>query len=235
MTDEQLADELRALARTAVVPPVADGLAAAVLERIAEPPVRRTFAEVVRSRWRALLGLLAILLAGALVAPPVRAAVAEWLNIGGVEAQPVGTGPTSAPPPPAAAGELSLQQAAERAGFVPIVPKALGTPSKVDASEGMVAMSWETADGVVRLEQFKAQLSPMYIKKYYKELEYLQVVNGYWFSTPHELVLDDETGNEVRVRVAGPTLVWVYEGMTFRLEGFSDKARATAIAVSAVR
>lgn len=235
MTDEQLADELRALGRTAAVPPVADGLATAVLERIAEPPVRRTFAEVVRSRWRALLALLAVLLAGALIAPPVRAAVAEWLNIGGVQAQPVGTGPTSAPEPPVAAGEFTLPQAADRAGFVPIVPKALGTPAKIDASKGMVAMSWQTADGVVRLEQFKAQLSPMYIKKYYKELEYVQVVNGYWFSTPHELVLDDETGNEVRVRVAGPTLVWVYEGMTFRLEGLADKTRATAIAVSAVR
>ena len=126
MTDEQLADELRALGRSAAVPPVADGLATAVLERIAEPPVRRTFAEVVRSRWRALLALLAVLLAGALIAPPVRAAVAEWLNIGGVQAQPVGTGPTSAPEPPVAAGELTLQQAADRAGFVPIVPKARG-------------------------------------------------------------------------------------------------------------
>ena len=37
MTDE----ELRVLGRSAAVPPVADGLAAAVLERVADPPVRR--------------------------------------------------------------------------------------------------------------------------------------------------------------------------------------------------
>ena len=55
MTDEQLAEELRALGRSAVVPPVDDGLAAVVLERVADLPVRRTFAQVVRSRWWSLL------------------------------------------------------------------------------------------------------------------------------------------------------------------------------------
>ncbi|MDX6241558.1 MAG: hypothetical protein QOG10_6382 [Kribbellaceae bacterium] len=54
MIDDQLAEELRALGRSAVVPPVADGLATAVLERVADLPVRRTFAQVVRGRWRAL-------------------------------------------------------------------------------------------------------------------------------------------------------------------------------------
>jgi hypothetical protein len=231
MTDDSLADELRALGRSAVVPPVADGLATAVLERIAEPPVRRTFAEVIRSKWRALLALLAVLVAGALVAPPVRAAVAEWLNIGGVQAQPVGSGPTAAPPPPKVTGSLSLAEAAERAGFVPVVPKELGAPTGIEASKGMVAMSW---DGV-RLEQFRAEPSPMYIKKYYESLEAVPVVDGFWFSTPHDLVLENKTGGERIVRVAGPTLVWVYEAVTFRLEGLADKDRATQIALSAVR
>jgi hypothetical protein len=226
MTDESLADELRALGRAAVVPPVADGLAAAVLERIAEPPVRRTFAEVVRSKWRALLALLAVLLAGALVTPPVRAAVAEWFNIGGVEAQPVGSGPTSAPPPPMVTGRLTLAEATVKAGFVPVIPRELGAPTGMEATTGMVAMSWEG----VRLEQFKAGVSPLFIKKYYRTVETAEEVNGFWFTTPHELVLEDR-----RVRVAGPTLVWVYDGLTFRLEGLSDKARATQIALSAAR
>jgi hypothetical protein len=226
MTDDSLADELRALGRTAVVPPVADGLAAAVLERIAEPPVRRTFAEVVQSKWRALLALLAVLLAGALVTPPVRAAVAEWFNIGGVEAQPVGSGPTSAPPPPMVAGRLTMAEATVKAGFVPVIPRELGAPTGMEATTGMVAMSWEG----VRLEQFKAGVSPLFIKKYYRTVETAEEVNGFWFTTPHELVLEDR-----RVRVAGPTLVWVYDGLTFRLEGLPDKARATQIALSAVR
>ena len=231
MTDDSLADELRALGRTAVVPPVADGLTTAVLERIAEPPVRRTFADVVRSKWRALLALLAVLVAGALVTPPVRAAVAEWLNIGGVQAQPVGEGPTSAPPPPMVTGQLTLAEAAERAGFVPILPKALGQPAGIEASAGMVAMSW---DGI-RLEQFQAQLSPIYIKKYYQTLENVDAVNGFWFSTPHELLLEDKTGSEQTLRIAGPTLVWVYDRLTFRLEGLADKGRATEIGQSVTR
>jgi hypothetical protein len=226
MTDETLAEELRALGRSAVVPPVADGLAAAVLERIAEPPVRRTFAAAVRRKWRALVALLAVLVAGALVASPVRAVVAEWFNIGGVEARPVGTGPTSAPPPPVVTGHLTLQQAATKAGFVPIVPKDLAAPTGVEASAGMVAMSWDR----VRLEQFDAGVSPLYIKKYYESLEPVDEINGFWFTTPHELVLDDRT-----VRIAGPTLVWVYGGLTFRLEGMPDRTSAVAIARSAVR
>jgi hypothetical protein len=235
MTDEQLADELRALGRSAVVPPVADGLATAVLEAVADQPVRRTLAEAARSRWRALLALLALLVAGAAVTPPVRAAVAEWLNIGGVQARPVGTGPSTAPPPPAAGGGLSLEEAGQRAGFVPVVPKALGAPGQIAVNNGVVAMSWVTAGGVVRLEQFQGELSPMYVKKYYSSLEFVESVGGYWFSTPHELVVVDKDGVERTQRVAGPTLVWLNGGVTFRLEGVPGKVRATEIALSAIR
>ncbi|NEA32889.1 hypothetical protein [Streptomyces sp. SID13031] len=225
-----LEDELRALGRSAVVPPVADDLATAVLERVAERPVRRTFGEAVRRRWRSLLALLAVLLAGALVAPPVRAAVAEWLNIGGVEAVRVPSGPTSAPGPPAVPGRLTLAEASKVAGFTPVTPAALGTPTNVEASAGFVAVSWETPSGVVRLEQFQAEPEPMYFKKYYKQLEYVPSIGGYWFSTPHELVLLKKDGVEQTVRVAGPTLVWVSDEMTYRLEGVLDKDRAVELA-----
>ena len=231
MTDEQLADELRALGR-AVVPPVADGLTTAVLERVASAPVRRTPAEVIRSKWRALLALLAVLVAGAVVAPPVRAAVAEWLNIGGVEAVPVPSGPTSAPAPPAVTERLTLAEAGRIAGFVPVVPRVLGEPTGLEASTGFVAMSWRTAGGTVRLEQFEAAPSPMYLKKYWSTLEQVDEVDGYWFGTPHDLVLEDKNGGDRVERVAGATLVWVRGGVTFRLEGAPDKARATEIALS---
>jgi hypothetical protein len=236
MTDEQLADELRALGRSAVVPPVADGLATAVLEAVADQPVRRTLAEVVRSRWRALVALLALLVAGAALAPPVRAAVAEWLNIGGVQARPVGAGPSTAPAPPAAGGGLSLEEASRRAAFGPVVPSALGSPKEIAVTNGVVAMSWETSGGgTVRLEQFQGALSPLYVKKYYTSLEFVESIDGYWFNAPHELVLVGKDGVERTERVAGPTLVWLRGGVTFRLEGVPDKDRATEIALSAVR
>jgi hypothetical protein len=72
----------------------------------------------------------------------------------------------------------------------------------------------------------------LYVKKYYSSLEYVEVIGGYWFSTPHELLLVDKAGVERTQRVAGPTLVWLHGGVTFRLEGVPDKGRATEIALS---
>ena len=217
-----LDDELRVLGRSAVVPPVSEDLTAAVLSRVASLPVRRRL----RDRWRAFVAGFLVLIAGAALTPPVRATVAEWLNIGGVRAQPVGTGPSTAPPPPGVPGHLSLEEAARVAGFTPAVPSSLGAPAGVEASTGFVAVGW---DGV-RLEQFRAEVSPMYIKKYYASLEFVPDINGYWFKTPHELVLEDPAGKERSVRIAGPTLVWVRDGVTFRLEGVTVKARAVELA-----
>jgi len=72
----------------------------------------------------------------------------------------------------------------------------------------------------------------MYLKKYWSTLEQVDEVDGYWFGTPHDLVLEDKNGGDRVERVAGATLVWVRGGVTFRLEGAPDKARATEIAVS---
>jgi len=218
-----LDDELRVVGRSAVVPPVEEGLMTAVLSRVGDLPVRRRL----RDRWRALVAGLLVLAAGAALTPPVRAAVAEWLNIGGVQARPVGTGPTSAPSPPAVTGQLSLEEAARVAGFKPAVPAELGAPAGVEASRGFVAIGWASG---VRLEQFKAEVSTLYLKKYYSTLQYVPEVDGYWFDTPHELVLVDAAGRERLVRIAGPTLVWVSGGVTFRLEGARDKAWAVELA-----
>jgi hypothetical protein len=202
---------------------VEEGLTAAVLSRVAGVPVRRRL----RDRWRAFVAGFLVLVAGAALTPPVRAAVAEWLNIGGVQAQPVGTGPTSAPSPPGVVGQLTLSEAERVAGFTPALPRELGAPAGVEASSGFVAIGWSSG---VRLEQFRAEVSPLYVKKYYTSLQRVPEINGYWFDTPHELVLEDPAGGERRVRVAGPTLVWVLGGVTFRLEGVSDQERAVQLA-----
>jgi hypothetical protein len=212
-----LDDELRAVGRSAVVPPVADDLTAAVLARVAGTPVRKRL----RDRWQAFVAGVLVLLAGAALAPPVRAQVAEWLRVGGVQAQPVGTRPSTAPPPPSVSGHLSLEDAARIATFTPKLPKALGAPSGVQASKGFVAVSW----GRVRLEQFQSGISPLYIKQYYDGLDYVPEINGWWFRTPHQLVLVDKRV----VRIAGPTLVWEHDGITYRLEG-ADRARAVQLA-----
>jgi hypothetical protein len=192
-------------------------LTAAVLTRVAGVKPRKRL----RDRWRAFLAGFLVLLAGAVLTPPVRATVAEWLRIGGVQAQPVGAGPSTAPPPPSVTTHLSLADAARVAGFTPQLPKALGAPTGVEASPGLVATSW----GGVRLEQFRSGIEPMYIKQYYNDLDYVPEINAFWFRTPHELVLVDKRV----VRIAGPTLVWERAGVTFRLEGV-DRAHAVQLA-----
>jgi hypothetical protein len=212
-----LDDELRAVGRSAAVPPPPDDLTAAVLARVAGVKPRKRL----RDRWRTFLAGFLVLLAGAVLTPPVRATVAEWLRIGGVQAQPVGTGPSTAPPPPSVTTHLSLTDATRVAGFTPQLPKALGAPTGVEASPGFVATSW---DGV-RLEQLRSRIEPMYIKQYYNDLDYVPEINAFWFSRPHELVLVDKRV----VRIAGPTLVWERDGVTYRLEGV-DRARAVQLA-----
>ena len=164
-----------------------------------------------------------MLVAGAaLIAPPVRAAVAEWLNIGGVQAQPVGTGPSAGPPCLECQGTCRCRRLTGRRFRA--CPQGSGGSGDVDASKGLVAMSW---DGVSAGAVQGAAVADVH-QEVLPSLEFVQVVNGYWFSTPHELVLDDERRERV-VRVAGPTLVWVYEGLTFRLEGV-EKAKAVELA-----
>jgi hypothetical protein len=114
-----------------------------------------------------------------------------------------------------------LEQAASVAGFTPKLPKDLGAPTGVEASKGFIATSWSG----VRLEQFRSGIEPMYIKRYYGSLDYVDGINGFWFKTPHDLLLVDKRV----VRIAGPTLVWERDGVTFRLEGV-DKTRAIELA-----
>lgn len=240
MTDEQLADELRALGRSSAVPPVADGLAAAVLERIGDQPVRRSLAGRLRNRWRALVAGLLVLLGGLALAPPVRATVANWLGLDGVVVRQVPSGPTTAPQPPAASSAgLSLAEAAARVGFTPVVPAELGPPKGIEVSPDrrILVMSWQTADGTVRLEQFAGRVSPTYVKQVYDQVEVvpLRETVAYWFKSPHELVLVDLHGVErtQKARTAGPTLVWERdETVTLRLEGIAQRNRAQAVAES---
>ena len=99
-------------------------------------------------------------------------------------------------------------------------------------------MSWSSpTDGVVRLDQFDADLDYSVLKT--TPDVFFATVDGadaLWFVAPHELVLLDPDGSPrtESARLAGRTLVWTGDGTTLRLEGDLSQERAVEIAESSV-
>jgi len=237
--------ELRLLAGSLVVP-AADLVDAVMARVVAEPPPARRprFATAagaagawIRTRWRAtaLVVLGAVVAVGA--ATPVGAAVARWFTFGGVEVVH-----TPVPPPStsvavatsSAAPGLSLSAAAGRVGFTPHVPAGLPAPDTITVSpdDRVMSMTW-SASGL-RLDQFLGRPSPLFVKKSYQDIEFVEVGDdqGLWFDGPHELVYLDPDGSERRetARTAGRTLLWIDGSVTLRLEGAGSLDRALDIA-----
>ncbi|RIQ32502.1 hypothetical protein, partial [Jiangella rhizosphaerae] len=172
--------------------------------------------------------------------PPVRAAVGEWLGIGAVAVRPGPSQPSASAPPEARTG-LSLDAAAELTGLTPVVPAVLGAPDGVEASADhrVLSLTWGSGTGTIRLDQAADPLSPVYLKTAVPGATAVTLTvegrDAWWFATPHDLVLlaPDGTERTESARVAGPTLVWVDDGVTFRLEG-AGRDRAVEIAESAL-
>lgn len=233
----RLDTELRELAGALVPPPAAvDRLAERVVERVrAEPAPRRTWRSWLsrRARW------VAALIAGAgiagIVVSPVGAQVREWLDFHGVAV--TDGGPSAGEPtPPPAKGTTPLDEAADRAGFIPLVPSDLGEPDRVQVSRdrSVVSMSWESGAGTVRLDQFRAPPSPLFWKTA-NDARYLDVDgrDALWFPTPHEVVVVRADGeHSYPPRLAAATLVWTEGDLTLRLEGDLTAHAAIAIAES---
>lgn len=244
-----LVADLAALGRS-LHRPVDDGaLAVAVMARVAELPApvpasrsRQLLDRVVAAarvgRRRAAVALVGILVVLA-VTPPVRAAVADWFGFAGVIVRDDPTrAPSSAPDPPGAGSDLSLEQAARMVAFEPLVPAALGPPDgvEVSADRRVLSMSWVDARGrTVRLDEFDGRLDYTFAKSA-RGVRFTEVAGDFalWFETPHEVVLLDPDGTRrtEAARLAGHTLIWASGPTTLRLEGDLGLARATAVAES---
>ncbi|MEU0743658.1 hypothetical protein [Streptomyces sp. NPDC006134] len=214
-----------------------------------------------RARWRSLTAALCGLLTVLAFTPPVRAAVSDWFGFGGVE---VRYDPSAVPSPgagvPGCGRPVSLAEAGRRAGFVPLVPDALGEPDAVAVSglpyEGsLVSLCWREPGGTVRLDEYRARLDIGFTKTVREQPETISLGGGapaggmadpaLWFARPHLLglwLVDADGRRYVREeRTAGPTLLWVSSGegggraVTLRLEGVASKARAAEIARSLER
>jgi hypothetical protein len=231
---EQLRDE--------AFPPT-PAIAEAVAARLAAPaPARRRFAPAHDRRTLALAVGLAVLLAAAAVAAPVRHRVLDALGIGGVrisEVRSVPAGPAHAQAEADLGRRVAPAEARLLVGFPVRLPRALGQPDAVyvrsDPPGGRVSLVY----GDVVLTQFRGDVGPFIEKSLGPgtRLERVSVrgVPGYRLTgRPHAVIYVDASGRprEETLRAAGDTLLWTRAGITYRLEGPVGPARALEIARS---
>ncbi len=224
---ERMEAALRELARDVRTPAPDPGLAGEVRHRI-----EATSAGGSGSRVRWLVALAVALLLSGLAVSPVGAKVADWLDFHGVMVRDRDSGLSGTPAVPS---EPSRSQPS-RATFRPLVPTELGEPDglTVGADGRLVSMSWTDDDGTIRIDQFDAELDPMFWKSS-PDAEHVTVAGGdaIWFPTPHEVVVTVEGELETYPpRLAASTLVVPWGGVTVRLEGDLERERAVEIVES---
>jgi hypothetical protein len=238
--------ELRALGRTLVVAPPADDLVEQVLGRLpAEPRTARPRDRGRTRRRRVVAAIVALVIIGLGLTPPVRAAVVEWLRIGGVlvRTQPPVSGPSLTPsPPPTIGPRVTLAQAKALADFPVGVPTGLDPPDRISISTDrrIVAMDWGSGADQLHLDQFDGELSWMFIKRTGDPFQVTSVdgQDAIWFARAHSISYLDREGRERTepARIAGPCLVWEREvdgrRVTLRLEGDQSLVDAVAAAES---
>ncbi|HEX6055602.1 MAG TPA: hypothetical protein VFY98_07315 [Intrasporangium sp.] len=234
---DALERELIGLGHDLVPDPPPAGLAAAVLDRIADDapvvavaerrrPERRR-SEHGRPTRRLAWAVAAMVVAVVALVPPVRAAVMELLHIGGVVVReepgppPLPSTPGSMPGSGASptlgqgATTVTLDEARRVLGFDFGVPTVLGPPETVTVShEGRVAeLSWGEGTAMTRLDVFAGSPDWGYLKRVWTAVT-PTVVKGreaVWLEATHEVEWVDRRGvtQTAAPRLAGPTLIWV--------------------------
>lgn len=240
MTDD-LEATLRTLSTRLDVPPPPD-VTDAVLARLDEPPAPAGWRPVQRLVAAAVAVLVALATA-MVISPAVRAAVFDFLRIGGVEIQenqPAPVTPSVDPPQPGER-DVTLAQARAEAAFPLKLPAALGEPANVRLIDGspprVVSMTFGAVDSTVHIDQFDGGLDPMFTKFASAGDIHRTDVNGVpaiWVDRPHVVIFDDRDGNlqEATARMAGSTLIWEADGITYRVEGDLTEEQAVRIAES---
>jgi hypothetical protein len=203
-------------------------------------------------------GLLALAVAVLAISSEARGAVADRLGLGGVRffAAPESPSPAPAVSPPVPGPRLlggmsvTLAEARGRAGFALRLPSlpGLGEPDEVYFNSavpgGAVSLVYAPRPGLpeapgtgigLLITQFRGDYGP-FLQKGLVAGGLLRPVTvggaqGYWIEgAPHVLLFRDTAGevHEERSRLAGNTLLWERDGVTFRLEtaaGLDDALR----------
>lgn len=247
----ELERELLALGDEIAWPPTPD-LAAAVGARIAaEPrrPARRTW----RWPWQLERPLLATALAAVLVvliafgvllasSPGVRATLRDWLGIGSVRITRVERLPDLAPARELGLGKRVTMASAETDFGTIATVRALGAPDAVYLGEGLphrVSLVYIARSGLpagkagvgALLDEIQGDTPLVYAEKLVGArvpITHVKVNgdDGYFIGGSHALQLPDE----LRPRLAGNTLVWQHDAVTYRLETALGLRQALALA-----
>jgi hypothetical protein len=227
--------ELQLLAlRDDVAWPATPDLATAVQARVAREPRRRERrARLPRRLVPALAALLLALVAfGVLLAasPGVRATLRDWLGIGSVRITRVQRLPDISPARQLALGRrATVAQANAHLGSPIATVRALGAPDAIYLGDGPPArvslvyaarpglppgtagvgalLDELQGDAMIFIEKFVAGGVPITRVRVNGE-------RGFFIGGPHAVNLPDE----LRPRLAGNTLVWLHDAVTYRLE-----------------
>jgi hypothetical protein len=241
--------ELRVLGDEIAWPPTPD-LATAVGARIAAEP-RRPARPAWRRPWlrprlaTALAAVLVVLVAfGVLLAasPGVRATLRDWLGIGSVRVTRVERLPDVAPARELGLGRRVTAARAERVFGTLATVRALGAPDAIYLGDGFptrVSLVYVARRGLpagkvgvgALLDQLVGGSGLAFVEKLVAGRVPITRVDvngarGYFIGGTHALQLPDE----LRPRLAGNTLVWERDAVTYRLETALDLRRALALA-----
>ena len=246
MTELEL--QLVALRDEVAWPPTPD-LATAVQARAAgEPGERRRREHRAWLRGRltpALVALLVLLIAlGAVLAasPSVRATLRDWLGIGSVRIARVHSLPDISPARQLELGRrATVAQADAHLGSPIATVRALGRPAAIYVDDGpppRVSMVYAGRPGLppgragvgALLDQLQGD-STAFIEKFVAGGVPITPVRvngerGYFIGGPHAVTLP----NELRPRIAGNTVVWLHDAVTYRLETRLGRAAAVRLA-----
>jgi hypothetical protein len=230
----ELERELVALGDDVAWPRTPD-LAAMVQARIASQPRGRARRTWLPGRLAPALAVLLVVLValGALLAasPGVRATLRDWLGIGAVAVKRVDRLPDLAPARQLALGRrVTAAAAARHLGHPVLSVRALGPPDAIYEGQAIaparVSLIYVARPGLpagtagvgALLDELEGDSLPFAEKLVGSGVPIVRVkVNGapgLFIGGRHALVLPDE----LRPRLAGNTLLWARDGVTYRLE-----------------
>jgi hypothetical protein len=197
----------------------------------------------------ALVAAVALVVVGVVATPGPRGAVARLLGIGGARVELTDRLPAGTAGLHGLGERITVDDARDRAAG-PLDPEGLGPPAAAFAGwpDGGVSLVWASEDGLPPLDPAEPDGAALIVtvfpagsEGYHKSatretgVEAVEVGGspGYWLSGgPHDVDVLGPGGQPVpgAVRLAGDTLLWTDDDLTYRLESGLDRNRAVALA-----